>query len=134
MTTHPPYSSDRFGTGLRWAARLLATAVVALAVLFLVGMGGFNPMQMNLQEAVLMVLFWTAILGLLVGWRWEGVGGALTVGSLFLFYLVEWLSKGRFPGGWAFGVIALPGLLFLCCAAWKKGHPHQPGAWGGQHS
>jgi hypothetical protein len=90
-----------------------------LALLFLIGEGGFNPFAMTADEAVLMVLFWAAIAGLVIGWWSERIGGLLTVGSIVLFYVVHRLVGGSFPKGWAFALIALPGVLFLalaCCS------------------
>jgi hypothetical protein len=54
-------------------------------------------------------------LGMLT-WRWEALGGAITVGSLLGFYLFMYALDGRFPGGPFFVLVAAPGALFL--AAW----------------
>ncbi len=134
MATNSPGAGDRLIDGLRWVARLGGLAVVGMAVLFFVGTGGFNPLHLTARELVLMGLFWTAILGLGVAWRCEGIGGALTLGSLLLFYGLEWLFTGSFPRGWGFGVIALPALLFLCCAAWRFRTTRPAGAGGGQRA
>jgi hypothetical protein len=45
-------------------------------------------------------------------WR-EGLGAAITVGSLVIFYLAYHAKTGTFPSGWAFVVLAAPGFLFL---------------------
>lgn len=111
--------SDLAWFGLRWIARVLSLAVVGLVLLIFVG-EGFNPLRLTAHEAVLMVCFWTAIAGLLVAWKREGLGGTLTVGGMLLFYGFHRLTSGVFPRGWAFVVIALPGLFFLCCAAWER--------------
>jgi hypothetical protein len=125
MVNDFPDESDLFISALRWVARLLGLVVVGTAVVFLVGTGGFNPLRLSPREMVLMTLFWVAILGLLVGWRREALGGALTVGSMFLFALLEWLRSGDLLRLWAFALIALPGLFFLCCAARGSGPEKQ---------
>ena len=59
------------------------------------------------------MLFWVVCLSLLAAWRWEGLGGAVSVLGLVGFYLVEWVSSGSFPRGWALALMAVPGVLFL---------------------
>ena len=54
------------------------------------------------------------IAGMLLGWWREVLGGAVTVGSLFGFYLIYgWLLNGQIWLGAWFIVFALPGILFL---------------------
>ena len=109
----PPNSSDPVTLGVRWLARGLSLAVAGTLVLFFIGEGGFDPRSLPGAEAAQMLLFATAWLGLLVAWRWELTGAALTLGGMALFYAVEFLTDGHFPRGWAFAAIAFPGALFL---------------------
>ena len=61
-----------------------------------------------------LALFPTGVLlGLVVAWWREGIGGAEALLSLAGFYLWNWLQKGRWPEGPFFVLVALPGLLFL---------------------
>src|SRR5579864_6217521 len=100
-------------TTLRWMARLGGVASVAIVLAFFVG-EGFSPGSVTPAEWVLMAFFPVGVMaGLLVGWRWEVWGGALSVASLGAFYLVHWLQSATFPRGWAFLVFSFPGLLFL---------------------
>jgi hypothetical protein len=130
MVRHLLDESDRFVRGLRWTARVLGVAFVGIVLLFFVG-EGFNPLRLTAQEAIMMALFWTALAGLLVGWRREGLGGALTVGSLAVFAVLEWLKTGTVRQLVPFALIGLPGLLFLCCAAWSGGRGKGAQAPGG---
>jgi hypothetical protein len=114
-------------TAVRWLARGLSIAIAATVALFLVGEGPFDPRESTRPEAVLMSLFWTAWLGLLVAWRWELLGGTMTVGGIAGFYAAEFVAAGHFPRGWAFAVIALPGALFLWCGLRARGRRLSPG-------
>jgi hypothetical protein len=109
----PLATSDCLLLTLQWVARLLSLAVLAMVTLMLIGGGGFNPLAMTFSESVLMVSFWTAMVGLGVAWRWENVGGALNVGGIVLFYALHWGLTASFPKGWVFPCLALPGVLFL---------------------
>jgi len=52
---------------------------------------------------------------MLVLWRREGIGGGMVLCGLGTFYAVEWIGSGRFPGGWVFPLMYLPGVLALIC-------------------
>jgi hypothetical protein len=55
----------------------------------------------------------------LLGWKWELLGGSLTVIGLIAFYLLDFLFSGTFPRGPYFLLLASPGILFLY-AGWRK--------------
>jgi hypothetical protein len=97
----------------RWAGRLLGLGIVGLVVLFLIGTGGFNPMNLGLPEALEMVFLFTTCAGLLLAWRWEWMGGALAIAGVLLFQLVEFVTNGRLFNLWLFGAMLLAGALML---------------------
>ncbi|NJN65296.1 MAG: hypothetical protein HC884_00580 [Chloroflexaceae bacterium] len=110
---------------LRWVARVWSIGSIGVLLLFLVG-EGFNPTETTPAEWVGLSLFPAGMsLGMVLAWRWEGVGGALTVGSLLAFYGYEWLLSGSFPRGWGFVGLAAPGALFLGCW-WLERHTPPP--------
>ena len=92
---------------LRWLARLGSMASVALLFLFLFGEFGFQFFQLPLPA-----------------WRWETLGGTVTVFSLLAFYKVIYATSGRFPGGIWFMLFALPGLIFLYCGLRSRRPPN----------
>jgi len=103
---------------IRWIARILALACVGLVLAFLVG-EGFRPSLIQPGEWLGLVFFPIGIcVGMILAWWKEGLGGAITVGSLAAFYLVSLATAGTFPGGWAFLLFAVPGFLFL--ASWMQ--------------
>jgi hypothetical protein len=106
--------------GIRWLARLLAALLVGIVVLFFVGTGGFNPWQLSTIEAVLMAFFAMACLGLVIAWRWEMLGGILATAGILLFFATEFAVRGRWPNGWPFYLMLVPGLLFLLSGFLKE--------------
>jgi hypothetical protein len=50
---------------------------------------------------------------MILAWRWEAVGGGMTVGSMLAFYALLRVIDGRFPRGPYFALVAAPGALFL---------------------
>ena len=94
-------------------ARLGSVASIALLVMLFVG-EGLNPSAITRNEWIGLLFFPIGIvIGMVIAWWKEGVGAAITVGSLAGFYLVwGWLLRNHI-GGWAFVVFASPGFLFL---------------------
>lgn len=98
---------------LRWSARIMSILSVGVVLLFAFG-EGMNLSQFTRHELLLFVFFPLGVcLGMILAWRWEGLGGGVTVASLAAFYLVQRLSSPGFPGGFAFVALAAPGFLFL---------------------
>lgn len=64
-------------------------------------------------EALEMLLFLGACASLIAAWRWEGLGGALAIALMGVFYIVELATAGRLPRGWAFLTVAAAGALFV---------------------
>ncbi|HVZ93413.1 MAG TPA: hypothetical protein VG797_02780 [Phycisphaerales bacterium] len=104
---------------LRWIARVGSVISVGL-------LGGFvltelgNPTP---REWVGLALFpFGVMLGMLLGWWRELLGGVVTVGSLALFYAWMIVGDGRVPPGPWFLVFAAPGVLFLVSGMVRRGH------------
>jgi hypothetical protein len=93
--------------------RIGSIVVLGGVLVIYIGEGAFNPFRLSITEMILVVLFWISCAGLVVGWKWEGIGGAVSTLSLLAFFFVEYIQSGNFPRGWAFEIIALPGICFL---------------------
>jgi hypothetical protein len=105
---------------LRWSARVLSILAMGVVLLFAIG-EGLNLSHFTARELVLFIFFPIGVcLGMGLAWRWEGLGGGITVGSLAAFYLVERLTSLSFPRGFALVALAAPGFLFLVCWQWAR--------------
>lgn len=105
---------DSLAFALRWTARVLGGLSIAVLMLFLLGDKG-SLTSISPRE-ILGVLFFPfgLILGLVLGWWKELLGGVIAVGSVAGFYLIyEFLINGSWPRGPWFFVFTAPGLLFL---------------------
>jgi hypothetical protein len=99
--------------GLRWAARSLSVVSIAVLALFFFG-EGFDPSRVAPGEWAGLVLFPLGVAaGMVVAWRREAAGGAVTVGSLLAFYAWHAAAAGDLPRGLAFAAFSAPGFLFL---------------------
>jgi hypothetical protein len=97
---------------IRWIARLLSAFIIGVVLLIFIGERGPNPLKLSALEAVQMVFFVTTCIGMVVGWRWEFIGGIMATVGIVLFYATELATTGRFPHG-LFPLMLFPGMLFL---------------------
>ena len=99
---------------LHWGARVLSLVSTFVILLFFVG-ERFEISRVAAREWVGLLLFpLGVVVGFAVAWWKEGLGGAISIACVLGFYLVYGLVlNGRLNQGWAFFVLASPGLLFL---------------------
>jgi hypothetical protein len=103
VTTHPTHNV------IRWTARVVSILFLAVFILMFL-MQGLSLNEITPREWVSLFFFpFGASLGMILAWWQEGLGGAITVVSVFLSILVHDPSSG---GGYMLAC-ASPGLLFL---------------------
>ena len=99
----------------RWTARIVGLLLVGVLSLFAVG-EGFDPMQFKGVELGMMVALLMALMGMVVLWWREGIGGAISLAGMIAFYGLNFAASGKLPGGPVFPFCFLPGVLALVCA------------------
>lgn len=108
---------------MRWGARLIGLAAVGLFVAFIVVSGKivFPTLSFsNPQGFPLLVALVVALAGALVAWRWELVGGLMTVGGAAAVMLLVCAGSGTdmLYCGLLFTLpLLVAGALFLGCCA-----------------
>lgn len=111
--------------GLEWVARVASIASIALLVMIFLG-EPFHPSQISFQEWVGLSFFPIGVVvGMLIAWRKEALGGVVTIASLVGFYLVYGYLLRNHIGGWFFLAFAAPGFLFLF--HWLLARPAETG-------
>ena len=112
-TIDQPRSPGRviFGQIVRWTARVLSLLII-LVVGFEMAEGFQQGAIVSIEAVPIALLFLGVILGMILAWWWEGLGGAVTVGSMVGVAVAFDLLKGHFPPAMA-SVFAVPALLFL---------------------
>jgi len=120
------YTDDRVTKRIRWIARIWGTLIIGIALLVLIGYAGnwvttgkadphavegYSPI-----ENLIPITLGLSVLGLGIAWRWEGLGGVITiVFQLATFAVHHWLLSPR-PYPYPLTItIATPGILFLVC-------------------
>lgn len=114
-------AASRAEIRIRWIARIwsILVFVFSLARIFLPDPYATEPVPPS--DWFLLSLWGVAILGLLIAWRWEFIGGIITIATMFFRELVWVVLKGswwvNFLILWVF--IVPPAVLFL--VAWGLG-------------
>ena len=94
-------------------ARVGSIASITLLLLLFAG-EGFHPSQVAPRQWVGLAFFPLGVMiGMVIAWWKEGLGAAITLGSLMGLYLVYGYFMRYHLAGWAFIVFASPGFLFL---------------------
>jgi hypothetical protein len=116
----------RIATIIRWIARIWGSVSLAFLV-FMVGAeiigtftGGDNPNGgfKSTSEMVSFLFFPVCtIIGLGLAWKWEGLGGLITIGGIIGFHIIR---PDLILDLWIDG-LAAPGLLFLIYWILSKG-------------
>jgi peptidoglycan/LPS O-acetylase OafA/YrhL len=112
---------------MRWIARILALVAVGLFVFFAVEMGAkvFPTLSWGPQGIPLLVALVVALAGVLIAWRWELVGGVMTVAGVAAIIALVCLGSGSdmFYCAFLFTLpLLLAGGLFLACC-WRSREP-----------
>jgi len=99
---------------LRWLARIVALAILALGLPFYFGYGNplpfINP-EYGLAENIGLSAFPLILIGMALGWKYEKLGGYLIVVPMALAFVLGLMTEADFPG--IFLVALIPGLLYL---------------------
>jgi hypothetical protein len=117
-----------------WGARLLGLGLALLVVTLAValtrsGDGPPNPFTQPPKVAMGLMLLPMMTLGLLIAWRWEVAGAALTLLAWAAFNVLVLVARGRLAGG-AFPLFAVAAVLYLVAAGLRARRRPRPGAAG----
>ncbi|MDT3739111.1 MAG: hypothetical protein RO257_06360 [Candidatus Kapabacteria bacterium] len=113
-------SADSIGRVIQWIARSFSILAIFVILIFVVG-EGFNPFKFTSEELLLSIFFPVfTLIGLIVAWKYELIGGLISVAGLVLFYIFHQIISQDFPEGWAFLVFTAPAFLFILYAALHK--------------
>ena len=139
-------TGNRVTMWIRWIARIWGGLVLVFALLIFAGYASnwvttgqadphaaedYPPIE-NLPP----LLMFLAALGSGIAWRWEGLGGAITVASQLValpVLLIHWPIADDFPrylvAPYGIGmIVAIPGMLFLVC--WWRSRELRPSHTG----
>jgi hypothetical protein len=116
MTNENPASRPE--KTIRWIARIWSILVFTIALLRILTPDPYATEPVPALDWFLLSLLGASILGLLIAWRWELIGGIVTIATMLLREIIWIILRGdwmiSFLIFWLF--IVPPAILFL--AAW----------------
>jgi hypothetical protein len=74
-----------FAVTARWSGRILSVFLICTMAAFAIGEG----QPQHLREMALGIALWTMLQGLVLAWKWEGLGGCLILGGFAAFAIVN---------------------------------------------
>jgi hypothetical protein len=95
----------------RWTARIAGTLMALFFLAFFVGEGFPNIFRLSWRESLSVLLMSAMMAGLLLAWKWEGLGGAVAVAAVVAMPLIG----RRGIGTLLFLSPAAIGLLHVVC-------------------
>ena len=110
-------------TILRWVARIWSILVFLFALGVMVAPDPYVVEPVPLGDWIQLGFYGLAVLGLLLAWRWEGLGGAIAIAGVVGSGVAFGISRGYWFPGLAIPalLVAVPGILFLVCWRLSRG-------------
>ena len=121
---------EKIDPTIKWIRRIARTSSVLILGVALVMLIGHlvvpEPTETDYPpiENLLPVIMFLSVLGLGIAWRWEGLGGAISVGVFVVHLVLYWAIRQRFFPLGALAVLSpilITGILFLVCWWWSIG-------------
>lgn len=104
------------GNMIRQIARISSIISIA-AILYLFYDDTLEIIMRERQQIILFLFFPVgAVAGMLLSWKWEGLGGLLTLTCLFVFFVLFGQKYGTYPPGKEYFLLASPGVFFVLSA------------------
>ncbi len=115
------HAGDRAAKWMRWLARGIGSLIGGLFLLILIASAIFDPTPWSLEGAMLAGLVIFAVLGILISWWREGIGGTVVLIGAVALGTFAYVTAGR-NKVWAMlitgGPLLVTSLLFL--ASWRR--------------
>ena len=102
-----------------WLARILGALVIIFLLLMTIGelFTDSNITAISQSDAIALILFpGSTIIGLLLAFKWKGLGGLITVGGLICLHIV----RPDLASSFLISSFAIPGFLYIIYAVWSK--------------
>ena len=110
---------------VRWVARIWSLGPVIIALVVIVFSRSEEGVTVPWTDWAALGLLGISVIGLALAWRWERLGGWISVAALAVFLIVFLITVERsFPGFVIFLVgIGVPAVLFLISAYAGRSEP-----------
>lgn len=113
---HVASASTRSVIIIRWLARIIGTLSVAVFLFLFVAESVEKGRIAIESDRIPMTAFMLLVfIGLIIAWKWEGLGGAMALGGLIAFNILAPASVAKGGNFVVTGLYGLPALLYIFC-------------------
>lgn len=102
-----------------WSARILGTLVIIFLLFMTIGelFTDSNTTAISNSDVIALLLFpGSTIIGLLLAFKWKGIGGLITVGGMIFLHII----RPDLASSALISAFAFPGLLYIIFSVWSK--------------
>jgi hypothetical protein len=107
-------------TIILWLARLLGSVVIAFLLFITIGellSTDSKTVMVKKSDVFALILFpISTIIGLLIAFKWKGIGGLITVSGMIGLHII----RPDLASSLLISAFAIPGLLYIIYAVWSK--------------
>jgi hypothetical protein len=111
------FNSTNILIGLRFIAKVFVVVIFLMFITLYFSEASsrrsLNPFGLEPKETMLILSFYLTLIGLLIAWKVEGLGGLLVLIGLISFSILYYSLKGAVL--WNVWILAIPAVLFLIC-------------------
>lgn len=102
----------------RWTARIIGTLFVLSIVFIAIGESMPNPFTQPMWAQIIFLALTLIMIGILIGWRWELLGGVISL-SGFLLGIAPLNNSPRGLSGF-YIALAIPGSLYVASSLVRR--------------
>lgn len=107
---------QRLIKNLRWIARIWTIPILVFACGQLLSPSSRSIAACLPRDDLDMGMMGIIVLGLLLAWRWEALGGFLALVGIAAHYVTYCVMIGPTFPRWAIALLGVPAVLFMVCA------------------
>jgi hypothetical protein len=110
------HRDQRLIKNLRWVARIWTIPILVFACGQLVAPSARGIAAGLPRDDIDMIMMGIVVLGLLLAWRWETLGGIVALLGIAAHYVVYYFMFGPSFPRLAMVILGVPAVLFMVCA------------------
>jgi len=106
-------------SSLRFIARLFSILLIFIVISLAIGEAFPHPFDLSAKEAIFTIALLIMLAGLLISWKWEGIGGSLIILGFLTFVIANSIISKSLNLGIFLLIFPLTGVLYLICC-WRE--------------
>jgi hypothetical protein len=106
-------------SSLRYMARLFSVLLIFIVVSLAIGEAFPHPFDLSAKELLFTAALFVLFTGLILAWKWEGLGGSLIIVGFLIFVISNSIISKSLNLGIFLLIFPFTGILYLICC-WRE--------------